>query len=756
MNAGPLSVFWLQLLGLLAIEAGLVGGLLFLVLRRSPPARWRRTFCQAAVIATLVVGLGELSGVNRQLAHQIAIIGSPIRAEESKGKAGPLKINPAFVSEVNARKAMLPPAVAERADTETAARSSIASPESVRFPVSENDATAGLQLGLCVFVVWFAGIAVVLGRICVVRCLFVLFRSGRRKVADPALWARIQALSGPLCISRPVRVIESGRLTSPIAFGVLRPTIGLPLNFTTAFGSRKQDVMLVHELAHLATRDPIWYLLADLATALFWWHPAVWWMRRQLQLASEWAADEASLLVDSGPCALAECLVELGARLTGPPAMGQLRIEGFRSNLGCRVQRLINLENCTWSPPRRLLTVLIQCLGPMALIASLIACTAWTLPRTITEEEAMKNIPLNWKRSLAALGLIVSVTADDGLGGSETPGTPAIPPAATQTPAAAPPDLTSEALRQRYGLSSDPAAVAPAATSAARAPATAAADPASDAFRRRYGLASSPAGLPTTVGGVGESESRRSGTQLEAKLKQIVLEEVRFDGLPLSEVLISLSQEARKRDPDKKGVNFLINPNLPSGIAPSAPSIDPTTGLAIASPPPQQFDLNAVNVRFNLPLRNVTMKDVLDAIVKVADNPIEYSLEDYAVVFSPRPEAVSGLAPRPAQNVLEPLTARTFKVDTNTFVAGLESAFGIQIDGSAKGGSRARKIQTALNELLTQLGISLGGNKSVFYNELTGVVMVRATDKELHVVRAAIETLGGMVYEQGPVWPQPP
>jgi hypothetical protein len=52
--------------------------------------------------------------------------------------------------------------------------------------------------------------------------------------------------------------------------------------------------------------------------------------------------------------------------------------------------------------------------------------------------------------------------------------------------------------------------------------------------------------------------------------------------------------------------------------------------------------MSSVLVKFSLPLRNVTMKDVLDAIVKVADHPIEYSVEDYAVVFSPRVETVSG------------------------------------------------------------------------------------------------------------------
>jgi hypothetical protein len=41
--------------------------------------------------------------------------------------------------------------------------------------------------------------------------------------------------------------------------------------------------------------------------------------------------------------------------------------------------------------------------------------------------------------------------------------------------------------------------------------------------------------------------------------------------------------------------------------------------------------------------------------------------------------------------------------------------------------------------------------RSVFYNELTGVVMVRATSDELGVVSAAMETFGGSVQaEWGP------
>jgi hypothetical protein len=52
------------------------------------------------------------------------------------------------------------------------------------------------------------------------------------------------------------------------------------------------------------------------------------------------------------------------------------------------------------------------------------------------------------------------------------------------------------------------------------------------------------------------------------KLERIRLEHVRYEGLPLGEVVINLGDEAIKRDPEKKGINFMINPNQPADYAP--------------------------------------------------------------------------------------------------------------------------------------------------------------------------------------------
>jgi hypothetical protein len=131
--------------------------------------------------------------------------------------------------------------------------------------------------------------------------------------------------------------------------------------------------------------------------------------------------------------------------------------------------------------------------------------------------------------------------------------------------------------------------------------------------------------------------SSRGRQAICSKLESIRLETVRYDGLPLGEVVINLKDEAKKRDPEKKGINFLMNQNLDVGevAATPAPMVGPDGNLLPASPA-EQVDLNAVAIKINPALSDVRLVDVLDAVVKVADRPIKYSVEDYGVVFSPR------------------------------------------------------------------------------------------------------------------------
>ena len=69
--------------------------------------------------------------------------------------------------------------------------------------------------------------------------------------------------------------------------------------------------------------------------------------------------------------------------------------------------------------------------------------------------------------------------------------------------------------------------------------------------------------------------------KINLKLDTIKLDSVAYDGLPLSEVIKALDRDALSRDPEKKGINFLLSTTADPQAAPPT-AIDPATGLPVA------------------------------------------------------------------------------------------------------------------------------------------------------------------------------
>ncbi len=164
--------------------------------------------------------------------------------------------------------------------------------------------------------VWLIGAAIVLGRMAAAQVLLLALRVRREKIAGSSLPERVLQVAKSVGLRRKVCLLRMPETISPMAFGVLRPSIGLPPGFETRFSGAEQDAVLAHELAHLAAMDLMWFLLADFASAMLWWHPLAWWARRSLHVSSELAADEATAVVPDGPGSLAKCLVALGKEMT--------------------------------------------------------------------------------------------------------------------------------------------------------------------------------------------------------------------------------------------------------------------------------------------------------------------------------------------------------------------------------------------------------------------------------------------------------
>jgi hypothetical protein len=83
--------------------------------------------------------------------------------------------------------------------------------------------------------------------------------------------------------------------------GLRQSTLVLPSKLLERLTAEETDTLITHELAHVKRRDP-WIRWVELAvTAVLWWNPLVWWVRRRLRHAEEQACDRRVL--EMFPCA---------------------------------------------------------------------------------------------------------------------------------------------------------------------------------------------------------------------------------------------------------------------------------------------------------------------------------------------------------------------------------------------------------------------------------------------------------------------
>jgi len=82
----------------------------------------------------------------------------------------------------------------------------------------------------------------------------------------------------------------SGDLASPVTFGARRPVVLLPARFPE-FDAHMQEAILCHEILHVRRRDWLFTVVEELVRAVFWFHPAIWWLLGEIGLAREQAVD---------------------------------------------------------------------------------------------------------------------------------------------------------------------------------------------------------------------------------------------------------------------------------------------------------------------------------------------------------------------------------------------------------------------------------------------------------------------------------
>lgn len=176
-------------------------------------------------------------------------------------------------------------------------------------PATANDSahhTRTARFPVTAFVLLLVGAGAVV-RFGVLGLGFWRIRRYRRNSAFvPGAFAELQRRMGVF-----VDVRVSRDISGPVTFGLLRPVILVPE------GCLEDDSVACHELIHVRRRDWLFTVIEECILSVFWFHPAMWWMIAEIQLAREEAVDrEVVAILDSRDQYL-ESLLALAASRAG-------------------------------------------------------------------------------------------------------------------------------------------------------------------------------------------------------------------------------------------------------------------------------------------------------------------------------------------------------------------------------------------------------------------------------------------------------
>ena len=191
-----------------------------------------------------------------------------------------------------------------------------------------------------VVLLWICGVGICVLRIAVVRArLHGLIRRATSVDAIP-LSSRLRWLCRDLGIRREVLILASHEIDVPIAAGILDPKIVLSAESAT-WSETRREAVLCHELAHIKRLDALTQLIAQIAVALYWFNPLVWFTTRAMRLERERACDDFVLTRGTPASDYAHELVEIVSSLRRPQPAAALAM-ARRSQLEGRVLALLN------------------------------------------------------------------------------------------------------------------------------------------------------------------------------------------------------------------------------------------------------------------------------------------------------------------------------------------------------------------------------------------------------------------------------
>ncbi len=246
--------------------------------------------------------------------------------------------------------------------------------------------------------IWGAGVLFFLLRLAGAAMRIRRILANSALVSDVSLFALGQNLSAELALRTPVALYVSAELTMPVTTGVNRPVILLPLE-AADWDAEWLRMVLLHELAHVKRRDCLTQMLANIACAIYWFNPLVWFAAKQLRKERELACDDTVLALGTRASDYAGYLVAIAKAFELNRQTASVTVGMACSQLEKRVRSILNpqVQRGILTPAK--IAVLAMIITAIVLPLASLQATSQDKMKAKTSEEIL----LKEKAELAAL-----------------------------------------------------------------------------------------------------------------------------------------------------------------------------------------------------------------------------------------------------------------------------------------------------------------------------------------------------------------
>lgn len=147
-------------------------------------------------------------------------------------------------------------------------------------------------------------------------------------------------------LAKGIALVESAMVRTPQLIGYLKPMILFPLGMINRMSAAEVEAVLAHEIAHILRRDYLFNIVQSVIEAIFYYHPATWWLSGQIRDERESACDEVAIaMINGNTMNYAKALVTV-QEMAHFPMSSALAFAGQarKSQLMNRLQKILNIN----------------------------------------------------------------------------------------------------------------------------------------------------------------------------------------------------------------------------------------------------------------------------------------------------------------------------------------------------------------------------------------------------------------------------